>query len=399
MPRRSRAVAAIAATSLALAGCAGSVTTVTAPPEPSAVPGSPLDLRGACPDRVVFQQDWQPEAEYGALYALVGGNRSIDAGAKNVSGPLIAQGLDTGVDVEVRPATGSQPAAAAMAADPAITMATVASDDVLAATTQYPVVTVFAPINTSPQMIMWDPAKHPGATTIAQAAAGGAPVVTSGDTIPSLLIEQGIIRPEQRDTSYEGTPARFVANSEILQQGFATTEPHTYQNEIPQWGRPVAFQRLAEVGYSVYPQSLVVDTKRLDSLRPCMDKLVPILQRAQLDYLASPGPTNALMVDLVGQYQAGWTYSAATAAYASRELVEGGYVRNDPASGVFGQMDPRRWRTIVDTFGPPLQAEGSLPAGPLPAPGQFFNNEFLDPTIRAVEPPRGGASPPPAVGG
>ena len=37
------------------------------------------------------------------------------------------------------------------------------------------------------------------------------------------------------------------------------------------------------------------------------------MQRSQLDYLANPGPTNQLIVDLVNAYQTGWTYSAGVA--------------------------------------------------------------------------------------
>ena len=44
-----------------------------------------------------MQQDWQPEAEHGAMYAVVGPGFTIDADKKSVTGPLVAQGVDTGV--------------------------------------------------------------------------------------------------------------------------------------------------------------------------------------------------------------------------------------------------------------------------------------------------------------
>ncbi len=37
----------------------------------------------------------------------------------------------------------------------------------------FPVVAVVAPLNKSPQMLMWDPKSHPGVTTIAQLGAAG----------------------------------------------------------------------------------------------------------------------------------------------------------------------------------------------------------------------------------
>jgi hypothetical protein len=382
---RRKAGLLVLTAALVLAGCSsGTEATSSGPAAPAAPAGGPLDLAAAgCPATVVMQQDWQPEAEHGAMYSLVGPDRTIDAANKSVTGSLVTQGVDTGVDVEVRPGgpnVGFQPVAALMYLDDAITLGAVTTTDALTTLAQ-PTVAVTAQMTVSPQILMWDPASHPGATTVQQAAAAGAPVVTStGGVIPALLAAQGIIAASQSDTSYEGTPARFVAEPTILQQGFATAEPYIYENEIPQWNKPIAFQKLADVGYSVYPEPLAVRADKLDGLRPCLQKLVPIMQRAQIDYLADPKPTNDLIVQLVEEYQTGWTYSAGVAEYSARTQREGGYVTNDPASGVFGRFDPARMTQIVDTFGPILQREGTL-TGALPAPESLYTNEFIDPTI------------------
>jgi hypothetical protein len=236
----------------------------------------------------------------------------------------------------------------------------------------------------SPQILMWDPESHPGMTTIREVAATGVPVVTSGDVIPALLASQGITRPEQADTSYEGTPARFVSDPTILQQGFATAEPYIYQNEIAEWGRPIGAEPLANYGFSVYPEPLAVRADRLEQLRPCLEKLVPIMQQSQIDYLADPGPTNRLIVELVEAYQTGWTYSEGVAEFSARAQVEQGFVTNDPASGVFGQLDPTRMQQIVATFGPILQSQGTIST--VPDAASLFTNEFIDPSIRMEGP-------------
>ncbi len=188
-----------------------------------------------------MQQDWQPEAEHGAMYALVGPDYTIDTDAKSVTGSLVAQGVDTGVDVEVRPGgpnVGFQPVPALMYLDDAITLGAVNTDDAIAGAAEQPTVAVASQMTVSPQILMWDPESHPGMTTIREIAATGVPVVTSGDIIPALLASQGIMQPAQSDTSYEGTPARFVSDPTILQQGFATAEPYIYENEIAEWGQP-----------------------------------------------------------------------------------------------------------------------------------------------------------------
>jgi hypothetical protein len=381
---RATSLATSLAAALVLAACAGSETAPAAGPAASGAPaGGPLDLTGACPATVVMQQDWQPEAEHGGMYSLVGPDRTIDANAKLVRGSLVAQGVDTGVDIEVRPggpSVGFQPVPALMHLDESIVLGTVYSDTALATSANQPVVAVVSQLTTSPLMFMWDPASHPGAQTLRDVAASGVPLVTSDPVIPALLEGQGIINSAQVDTSYDGSPARFVSDPRILQQGYATSEPYLYEHEISAWGRPVANQKLADYGYTVYPSPLSVRADRLEQLRPCLEKLVPIMQRAQLDYLADPGPTNALIVELVEAYQTGWTYSPGVADYAVRAMREEGLVTNDPASGVFGQFDPARMEQIVSTFGPLLQAQGTI--AEVPAPDTLYTNEFIDPSIR-----------------
>jgi hypothetical protein len=330
-----------------------------------------------------MQQDWQPEVEHGGMYSLVGPDRAIDADAKLVRGSLVAQGVDTGVDIEVRPGgpnVGFQTVPALMYLDDSIVLGTVYSDIAIATSAGQPTVAVVSQITTSPAMFMWDPASHPGATTLREVAASGVPVVTSESAVTALLQERGIITAAQVDTSYDGTPARFVSDPRILQQGYVTAEPYQYQHEIAEWGRPVAYQKLADYGYTVYPSALSVRADRLDQLRPCLAKLVPIMQRAQLDYLADPAPTNALIVELVESYQTGWSYSPGVAEFAVRALREQQLVTNDPASGVFGQIDPRRMQEIVSTFGRIQQAQGTITQ--IPAPDSLYTNEFIDPSIR-----------------
>jgi hypothetical protein len=104
------------------------------------------------------------------------------------------------------------------------------------------------------------------------------------------------------------------------------------------------------------------------------------MQQSQIDYLADPGPTNRLIVELVEEYQTGWTYSAGVAEFSARAQVEQGFVTNDPASGVFGQLDPARMQEIVATFGPILQSQGTITS--VPDPASLYTNEFIDPGIR-----------------
>lgn len=52
-------------------------------------------LSGVCPDPIVIQTDWFPEAEHGALYEMVGDDYTVDTNNKVVAGSLVASGVDT----------------------------------------------------------------------------------------------------------------------------------------------------------------------------------------------------------------------------------------------------------------------------------------------------------------
>src|SRR5688500_14453640 len=138
-------VATALAAALALSACGGGEEAggTAAPAAPAAEAGGPLDLAGVCPATVVMQQDWQPEAEHGAMYSLVGADHTVDVDAKSVTGSLVAQGVDTGVDIEVRPGgpnVNFQPVPSLMYLDDSIMLGAVTSDAQIAALADNPVV-------------------------------------------------------------------------------------------------------------------------------------------------------------------------------------------------------------------------------------------------------------------
>lgn len=388
--RRALALGVTFSVAVGLAACASEpaadTSSAAADAAPAAEAGSALDLSDVCPATVVMQQDWQPEAEHGAMYALVGDDYTVDTDMKTVTGSLVAQGVDTGVDVEVRPGgpnVNFQPVPALMYLDPDILLGAVNTDAAIVAAADQPTIAVTSQMTYSPQILMWDPESHPGAETIEEATADGAIVVTSGDVIPALLESQGMIDQSQIDLSYEGTPQRFVSDPTILQQGFATAEPYIYENEISEWGKPVGFQLLSDIGYSIYPEPLAVRADAIEEHGDCLEKLVPIMQQSQIDYLEDPADTNALIVDLVEQYDTGWTYSAGVADYSVESQLELGIVQNDPASGVFGQFDSERMQSILDDFVPFLIDSGSITQSDADAIDieSLYTNEFLDTSI------------------
>src|SRR5262249_25057728 len=159
-----------------------------------------------------------------ALYHLLGQTYTLDTNAKKVSGPLIAQGKDTGVKIEVRaggPAVGFQAPGALLYSDPRIMIAHVSTDEAVDMSAKQPVLGVVAPFEIAPYMIMWDPATYPNFNSIADIGKTSTKVLYStGAQYMDFLVASGALKREQVDSSYDGSPTRFLAEKgKIAQQG------------------------------------------------------------------------------------------------------------------------------------------------------------------------------------
>ncbi|MEU5032305.1 hypothetical protein [Streptomyces milbemycinicus] len=340
-------------------------------------------LAGVCPKTVVVQADWEPEAEHGPLYNLVGPGYTVDTAKKRVTGPLVIGGKDTGVKIQIRAggsAIGYQSVPSQMYLDQSITLGTVTTDTAIAASVKQPVTAVAALMKKSPMVLMWDPATHPGWKTIADIGTSNAKVVyVNGSTYASLLVDKGLIKKSQLDGSYDGAPARFVANPGIAQQGFATAEPYIYQHEVSAWKKPIKYQLLADVGFNVYPESLSVRSGELKSLSPCLKKLVPVLQQSAADFASKPSATVKLISDLVQQYNTSWVYSESTGSFAAKQMVKLGILGNE-ADGGIGGFDMKRVASALKTFTPFVEQSGAKVKPGLTAQ-DLATDEFIDTSI------------------
>ncbi|WP_020576995.1 hypothetical protein [Actinopolymorpha alba] len=376
----------MSALALAASACGGDATTENPPAKAAAASSAPPEqtLAGVCPATVVAQTDWNPEAEHGALYELVGPGYQIDADKKRVSGPLMIGGKDTGVRIEVRtggPAIAYQTVTSQMYLDPSITLGMVSTDGAIGNSDKQPVVGVVAPLRKNPQILMWDPKAHPDWNTIADIGKSDARVLyVQGSPYGDYLVEKGLLKKSQLDGSYKGTPATFVAEvDKIAQQGFATAEPYIYEHEVRAYARPVKYQLIADTGYDLYPQALSVRASALKELSPCLKKLVPIIQQAQVDYISSPDRTNKLIVELVEKYNNGWAYSEGVAAFAAKEMRTLAIVGNEDGN-TLGNFSSERVQKSFDTIAPLLKKSGKNPKVGL-KPTELYTNQFIDSTI------------------
>lgn len=377
-------VAALTALVVTVAtACTG---TETDTPAIALEPAAPeQQLAGVCPATVTVQLQWEPETDSGPIFGLLGPGYRVDADNSKVTGPLVVGGKDTGVKLEIRaggPAIGFQTVPSQMYVDPSITLGLSHSEHAIAAAGKQPLVAVTTLLRYSPQMLMWDPKTHPDWKGIADIGKAGAPVVVSkGQLYPDWLVARGLVSAGQVDASYDNSPSRFVADPGFAQQGFANSEPYVYQHEVRAWNKPIAYQLLRDVGYEGYARTVNVRADKLNELRPCLQRLVPMIQRATAEFRADPAHVNDVVVDVVAKSPKFTPYSAELAAFGSRVLIDNGLIGGD-TDGVIGGFDLARVQRVIDEFAPILRRGGSdVPAG-LTAK-DLVTTEFLDRTVTA----------------
>lgn len=334
----------------------------------------------SCPNPIIIQTDWYPESEYGATYELFGdGIYLIDNENRSVSGTLHDGEVDTGIGLEVRtggPAIGFTPVASHMYTDTSITLGYANTEGQITRFDSAPLLSVVAPLEKNPQMIMWDPDTYPDIESIEDLGKRKVTISVFGPEVFSeVFIAQGIWSADQVDPSYDGSPANFIANQgSIAQQGFASAEPYNYKNTYEEWGKDVKYQLLHDAGFPVYSQTLAIRSDDQVSLDSCLKDLVPIIQRAVVSFSSNPDNTNALIVDVVESFNSSWVYGEEIANYSVNTQSELGLVGNG-TNDIVGDMDQDRVQEVID-----LMEKAGINTKKI-GPSDIFTNEYIDESI------------------
>jgi hypothetical protein len=351
----------------------------------SAVPAADNLKAAGCPSTIVLQTDWNPEAEHGGQYELLGPNPTINAGSKSVSGELVAHGgVDTGVQLQIRaggPAIGYQTVSSQMYKDSSITLGYLGTDEQIALSQTQPTVAVMAGLQVSPQIIQWSPAAHPTWKTIADIGKTSTPVLYyQGASYMDYLIGKGVLKKSQVNGSYDGTPTVFVGSGgQDAVQGFATAEPYIWSHDVRSWDKPLKYQLIADAGFNFYQQEIGVRKDKLAALTPCLKKLVPIMQQAIVDYIANPAPAEKLILSLVTAYNNGWVYTQGTADYAVATMKKLGIVGDAP-DGTLGAFTDARVQQLIGILTPIYAKQGKQTLPGL-KPSDIVTNQFIDASI------------------
>jgi hypothetical protein len=267
-----------------------------------------------------------------------------------------------------------------MYSDDSIFLGMVSTDEQIGNSAAQPTTAVFAWYAKNPQIFMWGNPDW-NFTSVSDVKAAGVPVLAfSGAAYLDVLEGKGVLDSKQVDTSYAGDPSRFVAaDGNIVSQAFITSEPYIYEHEVQGWMKPVKFLLLNQE-VPLYQDTLAIRSDRLASSRACLEKLVPMMQQAAVDYVREPGPINTMLTQYTARIKGGTPVSAAGAADEVQKMLTFGIVGNG-ADGVFGSYDTSQVQSLIDDYSPVFAARGKAPRANL-EPADLVTNEFLDSSIK-----------------
>jgi hypothetical protein len=353
----------------------------------------PTDLRGVCPNPLVIQTAWYPEAARAIWYHLLGPNPSIDTNHKRVTAPLLAttgtgatrKQVDTGVRLQVRaggPAVGFEQDSALLYLHKEIFGAEVSTDEAIQNAATQPTLATVTLLDLDPLVLLWSAAAHPQFHTIADIGQTDTTVLYfQNNPYMEYLIGSGILRKSQVNGSYDGSPSRFVASGgKLVQQGYLTNEVYLYQHELTKWHGTINYQLINDTGYPNYTRAtLAIRAADRTRLAPCLKRLVPILQSAVVDYMAHPQATNQLILRLDKAYKSGLGLTPGLLEWGQQVMAREAIVGNGTDHTV-GNFDLTRVQRMIKIVNPILQGQKKQTKADL-KPEDLVTNEFIDPTI------------------
>jgi hypothetical protein len=347
-------------------------------------------LAGVCPNPIVVQADWLPEADHGFLYQMIGAGGQQSQ--YTYQGPLGS----TGVNLEILsggPGIGngvSQPSSlyvGNLVKKVTPTLAFVSSDDSIQYSQQYPTTAVFAEYQKSPQVIMFDPSKYKISTLadLKTAVSGGAKIYVQSTTFSFVRwIEAQGVPSGAFIGGYQGDLEKFVGSGgSLLNQGFATNEIYTLEHLTTNWNKPVGYAYIADLGLPFYQSAMAVATSKMTALAPCLQKLVPILQHAVVDYVTDPTEVNTLLADFnnKGLGAAFWHTPTDLNAAAAKIMVSDHLVANTPGTSSVGGFDMAQVATVVSDLVGVDQSAGITTINPSVKASDIATNQFIDTSV------------------
>jgi hypothetical protein len=349
-------------------------------------------LSGVCPNPLVVQTNWLPESDHGALYELIGSGGTMKQ--YSYKGPLGSTGIDLQI-LSGGPGDSYLPTATTLyTSNPVAGVTANLTEDSTETTLQlskkFPTIGVATLQDHDPQILIYDPSKFPKLSTVAnmiKAANQGAHFyVTSLTTVyVEYLIKAGV--PQSAFIGgYSGDLGKFVTGSGlIINQGYSDSEPYSLAHDTPAWGgKPIKYTYVYKLGLNDYPSAIQVASGKLKQMTPCLKKLVPMIQTAQVDYAKNPTTVNNVLAQFNPTYSASyWTTPTAESAWAinlqkSQDIVGNGI----NGTGAAGEFDLQRTTAMIKLLLPIFATASPGTYNPNATASQLVTNAFIDKSIR-----------------
>lgn len=302
-----------------------------------------LLVSGLARSEITVALNWFPEAEHAGWY---------DAEA---AGLYKAAGLE----VKLLPGGPGAPVLQQVATG-RVDFGVSNADEVLIARAQgVPVVAVFAPIQTSPRVIMvHEESGIRKLSDIANMTLAIEPQAPFANFMKRKLPLKGV-----RFVPYGGSVAPFVADKKFAQQAYGISEPFVAEQK---GAKPVNLY-VSDLGYNPYTSVLVVSEKTLKERPDLVKKMVKASRDGWARYLKDPKPADALMLAANNQLD------LPLLAFGHRELVK--ICQNDDtmANGI-GAMNAARWNDLAKQ----LETMGVIAKGKA-QPAKAWTGAFLKP--------------------
>ena len=137
----------------------------------------------------------------------------------------------------------------------------------------------------------------------------------------------------------------------------------------------------ASVEFTLFTSAtrLMSRPEAITEYKQCLSALIPMAQKAQLEYLKNPGPLNKSIEELVKAEKTFWEVDQPSMQYAVDVMNNDGLVGNGP-SGVYGEFDKDRINRLIKEYAPVMEKSGRKV--PDVTADDLVTNEFLDPTIK-----------------
>lgn len=346
-------------------------------------------LADVCPNPLVLQKDWLMQAEHGPIIQMIGAGGTMEQGI--YKGPLGS----TGIELQILEGGGGIGLGDGETSYSALFMGNSKAgvrphlayhelDNAFIFSKRFPAVGVFAPLDVAPTVLFWDEATYPGGFSsiedlqeFAASDQGKIYVSTIARTFGKFLVESGV--PEDAFIEgYRGDGENFVVNNGTwLNQGFLTSEVYKFETGN-NWSKPIGYITLNDLGYVNYTGMVSVAKDRMDELAPCLEKLVPIMQQATVDFAKDPAEVAEVVVAFNdgGFGTSWWKSSTELVDYAAKTMVESGIIGNG-ADDTVGDFDMDRVSAVFDIVRDSLDERSSEDV----TPEDVVTNRFIDTSI------------------